>query len=306
MQFLDDVTLNFSPQGIFTLKITLGLIMYGIALDLRIDDFKRVFSNPASPLIGLISQFILLPALTFVLVSIIDPIPSIALGMILVGVCPGGNISNFISVLAKANVALSVSLTAISTSLATFATPLNFAFWAGLYMSGKEVSNIELDVLSMMLDILLMLGLPMLLGMFTAHKYPKVAKKLKKPMRILSILIFGAYVLIALIVNFDAFINYVKYIFLIVVGHNALAFLLGFIVAKVTRRNLTDTKTITIETGIQNSGLAMVLVFDPRFFEGLGGMAIIAAFWGVWHLVSGMTLATLWARFTKAKPPLEA
>lgn len=128
---LDSIRLNFSPNDLLALNLALALIMYGVALDLRFDDFKYLAKNPKAFFLGVLSQFVLLPFLTWCMILLIQPPPSVALGMFLVAACPGGNVSNFLSNLAKGNTALSVSLTAFSSLLSIVATPLNFAFWAG-------------------------------------------------------------------------------------------------------------------------------------------------------------------------------
>ncbi len=292
---VDEISLNFSPESLLAMKFTLMLIMFGVSLDLSLEDFKRVFKHPRSPLIGLFSQFLVLPALTFVFVSLIKPLDSFALGMFLVAACPGGNISNFISSLAKANVALSVSITALATAASIFMTPLNFAFWSNLYFQEASIDQIHVGFWDMFFDILLILTLPLLAGMLVAKKFPSLTGMIRKPMKIISILIFAAYVVIALYNNFDFFMAYIHIIFAIVVIHNAIALLGGYTVGKLSRLPFKEVKSITIETGIQNSGLALVLIFDPRYFEGLGGMSLIAAFWGIWHIVAGMMIATFWA-----------
>ncbi|MEM6765311.1 MAG: bile acid:sodium symporter family protein [Bacteroidota bacterium] len=300
MEFLDQAQLTFSPESLVILNITLGFIMYGVALSLTLDDFKRVAKSPLSPAIGIFSQFILLPGLTYLLILLIKPIPSMALGMIMVAACPGGNISNFISLMAKGNVALSVSLTAISTLLSIIMTPFNFSFWANMYEPTAQLLKvISIDPMEMVVTIIIVLAIPLILGMWTAHKLPAFTKRISPVIRTLSIVIFGFYVVIAIYNNLDAFLNYIQYIILIVLAHNAVAFMGGFSMAKLFRRDEADTRSITIETGIQNSGLALVIIFNPNFFDGLGGMALIAALWGVWHIISGLTVASLWARLGK-------
>ena len=126
---VDEITLNFSPRGLAVLNAVLALVMFGVALDIRLADFRRVVAAGKPALLGLAAQFFLLPAFTFVLVLILDPIPSMALGMMLVAACPGGNISNFMTHLARGNTALSVTMSAASTAAATLMTPLNIAFW---------------------------------------------------------------------------------------------------------------------------------------------------------------------------------
>jgi len=129
---VDQVRLNFNPQGLLVINIAIGLMMFGVALELKLEDFKRIILSPKAPVIGLVAQFMFLPALTFLLTLILRPQPSIALGMILVAACPGGNLSNIITYLAKGNCAVSISMTAVSTAAAVVMTPLNLALWGGV------------------------------------------------------------------------------------------------------------------------------------------------------------------------------
>jgi len=301
LKALDDVTLNFSPDGLFLLNLTLAFVMFGVALELKGARFKDVLLNPKAAIIGVISQFILMPLMTLILVLIINPIPSVALGMILVAACPGGNISNFISALAKGNVELSVSLTAISDFSALIMTPLNFAFWGGIYAKIYSTSSgliipFEIDAIEMFKTMVILLGIPLTIGMLFAYKFPKITSKILKPIKILSIIIFGAYVAGALLLNWSHLIKYVHLIFIIVLVHNALALTTGYSMAKIFKLGQKNTRTLAIEVGIQNSGLALVLIFNPNLFNGLGGMAFIAALWGIWHIISGLAIAFYWSR----------
>ncbi len=272
--------------------------MFGIALDIKISNFKTIFHKPKSFILGVISQFLLLPALTYLLVSVIQPTNSVALGMILVASCPGGNISNFISSLAKANIELSVSLTGISTLLSVFLTPINFAFWGGLYVNHTQLMQpIEIDFFQMFLTVILILGIPLILGIGFAKRFPLITKKIHNPIKILSIIIFGVFIVVALANNFSLFIRFIHLFFLLVFFHNLLAISTGYFLSKSFKLPLSDIKTISIETGIQNSGLALVLIFNPKIFPPeleIGGMAFIAAWWGIWHIISGLILAYIW------------
>jgi len=306
MKVLDQVILNFSQEGLFALNIVIALIMFGVALDIRWSHFIDLLKNPKSLVAGVVAQFLLLPSLTFLLVLAIRPTPTVALGMILVASCPGGNVSNFMSYLAKGNTALSVGLTAVSTSLAVIMTPLNFTMWGKLYLNILERNDasaylvpIELDLMDVAFTVFLLLGLPVLLGMLCRNYFPRLTAKITKPIRTGSIIIFISYIVILLGANFEPFKNYIHHIFLIVLLHNGLALLGGYLLARFMKLPVTDRRSVTIETGIQNSGLALVLIFNPRIFPPelqLGGMAFIAAWWGVWHIVSGLTLASLWSR----------
>jgi len=306
LEVLDHVRLNFSPTGLFALNITIAFIMFGVALDIKIDHFKDVIMKPKSAIIGVISQFFLLPLVTFLFIIILNPTPTVALGMILIASCPGGNISNFMSAMAKGNVALSVSLTAVATLAATFMTPLNFAVWGKLFLkyynnagAGTYLVPIEIDFFQMVQTVVILLGVPVVLGLMFSQYMPKFTAKIKKPIRQLSILIFIGFVIILLTANFNHFMRFIHLVFLIVLIHNGLALLTGFSAGSIFKLPDMDKRTITIETGIQNSGLALVLMFNPKIFPPeleLGGMTIIAAWWGVWHIISGLTISTIWSK----------
>jgi len=300
LKVLDDVRLNFSSTGLLIMNITLAFVMFGVALNLKLERFKQLFFHPKPTIVGLISQFVLLPGLTFLIAIILQPTPSVALGMILVASCPGGNISNFISNLAGANTALSISLTAINTMGAIFMTPINFAFWGGLYNASSPLLRpIQIDPLQMFQTVFIILGIPLIIGVWFSKRFPALTAKILKPFRNFSIIAFIGFVVAALYNNLDYFLRYVHLIFLLVLLHNFLALLTGFLFAWANKLSAIDRRTITIETGIQNSGLGLVLIFNPKIFPPdleMGGMAFIAAWWGIWHIISGLTIAKIWSR----------
>ena len=306
LEILDHIRLNFSPTGLLALNITIAFIMFGVALEIKWQHFKDVVMKPKSAITGIISQFILLPAITFLFILLLNPTPTVALGMILIAACPGGNISNFMSAMAKGNVALSVSLTAISTLAATFMTPLNFALWGKLYLNqynaagaGTYLVPIEIDFLQMVQTVVILLGLPVVLGLIFSQYLPKLTAKIKKPIRQLSIIVFIGFVFILLSANFSNFLKAIQVVFLIVLIHNALAIATGFGISSLLKLPQTDRRSITLETGIQNSGLALVLMFNPKIFPPeleLGGMTVVAAWWGVWHIISGLGVSWLWSK----------
>ncbi len=292
---LDAVRLHFNPQSLIALNAILGLVMFGVALDLRVEDFRRVVRSPRGPLIGLGAQFVLLPALTFVLTLFLRPLPSIALGMLLVAACPGGNVSNFITHLAAGNTALSVSMTALSSALALVMTPLNLTFWGKLNPhTAPLLTSVSLNPLQVMATIFLILGLPLAAGMSIAHRRPQLAARLRRPFRIFSIFAFVLFVAIAFAANFDYFQKFVLRVFFYVLLHNAGALFIGYLAARAFGMSIRDRRAVSIEVGIQNSGLGLALIFN--FFSGLGGMAVTAAWWGIWHLIAGMSLAFYWSR----------
>ena len=296
---LDQVHINFDTASLQTLNVALSLVMFGIALEIKWSDFARIIRKPQWVLLGVFSQFLFLPALTVLLVLALKPAPGLALGMILVAACPGGNVSNFMTHLSKGNAALSVTLTAIATLLAVVMTPLNLRFWGGMYAPAAELlQKVAIDPFEMARLVALLLGIPLILGMLCNHWRPQLAKRLSPFFKIGSLLFFAVLVVLALGKNWDVFLNYVHYVLFLVLLHNAVAFLSGFSLARLVRFGLAETKTITLETGIQNSGLGLLLIF--LFFDGLGSMALVTAFWGIWHLISGTTLAYFWSR-TKPK-----
>ncbi|PKP03236.1 MAG: symporter [Bacteroidetes bacterium HGW-Bacteroidetes-9] len=298
---LDSIRLNFSQGSLHVLNITIGFIMFGVALGIKWENFKLIFQNPRSVIVGFSSQFLILPAVTFVAVWLLSGFitPSVAFGMLLVASCPGGNISNFISSVAKANVELSVSLTALGTAGAVIFTPLNFAFWGGLYSATSPLLRpIHIDPLSMFQTVVILLGIPVVAGIFFSQKLPKITAKIQNPIQQISILIFAAFVILAFRNNYQYFIKYINWIMIIVLIHNTMALTTGYWYARAFGLNRRDRRTISIETGIQNSGLGLVLLFNPKIFPpelNMGGMAFIAAWWGIWHIISGLGLASLWS-----------
>lgn len=305
LELLDHVRLNFSQGSLLFLNLALAIIMFGVALSIKVNDFKNVLTKPKPAIVGYISQFFLLPAVTFLLVLVIRPTPSVALGMILVASCPGGNISNFLSSLAKGNTALSVTMTALATLSAIFMTPFNFSFWGGMYVKyynnqgGEFLRTLQIEPLQIFITVFIILGIPVILGVLFAQYFPELTGKIRKSIQRFSVLFFLVMVIVMIKNNLTQFMNHVHIIFLIVLIHNALALATGFSFATLFKLKRKDRRSISIETGIQNSGLALALMFNPKIFPvdfELGGMAVIAAAWGVWHIISGLIMAGLWGR----------
>lgn len=292
---IDQVQLTFNPQTLTLLNAVLGLVMFGVALELKVDDFRTALRTPRALALGLIGHHVLFPAMTYVLVWILNPIPSIALGMILVSSCPAGHISNFLVHLSRGNTALSVSVSALSTAVAVVMTPLNFAFWGNLHpVTSGLMRQVAMSPWEMLEVIVLLLGVPLVAGMWVARRYPGFAQRIRKPMKILSMLVLVGFIVGALAANFRHFLDYIQFVLLVVFIHNLLALVSGYTLSAALRLPERDRRAITFEMGIQNSGLGLILIFN--FFNGLGGMAIVTAWWGIWHIVAGLTLATYWKR----------
>lgn len=304
---LDALQINFSAGGMHAINIVLAFVMFGVALGIKTSSFKKLAKQPKPIIAGLFSQLIALPALTFGLIVLLNLhiTPTIAMGMILVASCPGGNISNFITQLSKSNTELSVSLTGFTTLMAVVSTPLNFAFWGGLYVkyvntdAGMALRDLNIDVMQMAETVFLLLGIPLIVGMLTSRYLPKIAQKLQKPMQYFSVAFLLLMLVLAFGNNLNIFLKYLYYIVLIVLFHNALALISGYGVGAAFGLKRVDRRTLSIETGIQNSGLGLVLLFNPKIFPpdlAIGGMVFITAWWGIWHIISGLSIAFFYSK----------
>lgn len=319
LNIIDGLHINLKQESMLLVNIILAFVMFGVALGIKVQTFKDVFKNPKSVFLGILLQWLLLPGLTCLLAIILNPFISqmVALGMILVASCPGGNISNFMSSLSKGNVELSVTLTALTTAFASFITPINFLVWGSLYSRfaavHNEIPTLEIPFSDMLHQILIILGLPIILGILFAYYCPNAAKKAMKPSQILSILLFVAMVAITVkkvleqipAGNTQIVVGIFVILFFVII-HNATALGAGFSVAKFTKCSPADCRTLTIETGIQNSGLGLALLFNPAIFDpniwtNNGGMVLITALWGVWHIVSGLSVAAIFRKTNIAK-----
>ena len=303
LEGLNGVSINFGEGGMMIVNFILAFVMFGVALGLKTQTFKEVFKKPKSVILGVFLQWVGLPAVTFAVALALSPFitPMIALGMILVASCPGGNISNFISSLSKGNTELSVSMTAVTTAMAPVITPINFFLWGSLYshiISVKsDIPMLVIPFMPMLEQILLLLGLPIVLGILFSRYFPNATKKITKPAQILSVLLFIGMVVVSFAQNFQIFIDNIIYVFFIVMLHNASALATGYFGGRLARVPEADVRSLTIETGIQNSGLGLILLFNheifpPELWHGqYGGMLFITAWWGIWHIVSGLSVA---------------
>ncbi|MBS0014185.1 MAG: bile acid:sodium symporter family protein [Desulfobacterales bacterium] len=303
LEQIDQVRLNFSPRGLLMINAAIGLMMLGVSLDLKLEDFKRILVAPRAPCIGLAAQFLLLPAFTFLLVWILRPHPSMALGMILVAACPGGNLSNIMTYLAKGNCAVSITMTAVSTMAAIFMTPLNLSLWGSLHPKTAEIlRSVSLSPVDVFVTVFVILGIPLILGQVLTRTFPGLADRVRRPFKIFALVFFIFIVCGALAANWQHFLAYVGMVMFGVFVHNALALNLGYWTGRMAGLGQADARAVCIEVGIQNSALGLVLVFN--FFGGLGGMAIVVAWWGVWHIIAGLVTAFIFTRIPL--PPGEA
>lgn len=308
LESLNELTINFGGGGMLIVNIILAFVMFGVALGIKPQTFRDVFKNPKSVILGILLQWVALPAVTFTIALILNSLitPMIALGMILVACCPGGNISNFMSSLSKGNIELSVSMTAITTAFAPLITPLNFYFWGSLYSQvialNSDIPVLVIPFLPMLEQIILLLGVPIVLGLLFSRFFPNATKKITKPAQVMSILLFLAMATVSFSQNFQLIVDNIIYVFFIVLLHNASALGTGYLGGTLAKTSKKDRRSLTIEIGIQNSGLGLILLFNPAIFPPeiwhghYGGMLFITAWWGIWHIVSGLTVAYLFRR----------
>ncbi len=297
---VDEIVLNFTPGSLVILNVVLALIMLGIALDTAPSDFKAVARHPKPFVIAILAQLLLLPAVTFLLTLVLPVTASMALGMILVACCPPGNISQVLTHRAGGNVALSVSMTAVANPLYIIFLPLSVAFWGSLHPGARELlQTVALNPWQMLLDIFLIIGLPFAIGLLVRAKLPRLAARVQPGVKWFSLLALVGFIVVALIGNWSVFISVLGIIVLVVTIHDGVALALGYTTARLGGLATRERKAMTFEVGIRNAGLGLGLVF--AFFGGLGGMAIVAGWWGIWDIVAGLIVATLWAAHTKRR-----
>ena len=331
LQILDPLDPNLGAGEMTLVNIILALVMFGVALGIKLDTFKDVFRYPKSIFVGIGLQWVALPLVTLCVALALNSIitPMVALGMILVASCPGGNISNFMSSYAKGNIELSVSMTAVTTAFAPLITPLNFWLYGTLYCNIVSINNdiptLVIPFGDMFEQIMLLLGIPIVAGIAFAHYFPNVTKRLLKPSQILSIILFMGMVVVSftkVVSSLEGYDNIVCHLcnntitesvtlgtvvlavifaVIVVIIHNLCALSTGYGGGTLFRLPKADRRSMTIEVGIQNSGLGLILlfndrIFDPAIWDNNGGMVFITALWGVWHIISGLITSSIFRR----------
>lgn len=299
MQSIDQFKLELGSGSEVGMMLVLATMMFSVALSLRLSHFSFFRSHPSLYFSGVGAQLIGLPLVTLLLCFLLEPIPSVALGMILISCCPGGNVSNLLVLLARGNTALSVSLTATSSLAAALITPIAIVFWSSLYPpTAQLLTEIDFDKGQFLLQTSLILAAPLLLGMLIARQFEALAAKIQKPLVALSSLGLLAIIVGASIKYIDQFLILGVGLFGLVLAHNALAYLTGYGTARLIRADGPSTRALTFEVGIQNSGLGIVILLTQ--LGGLGGAAAVAGLWGTWHIVAGLVLVYYFRRWSKA------
>jgi BASS family bile acid:Na+ symporter len=295
MDAIDQAEFQFSPTVGIAVAVMVGFLVFAIALDLTWRQFRAVLRRPKAPAIGLVAQFIILPAVAFAVGMLLAETPSIALGLLLVACCPAGALSNYLTSVAKGNVATSVSMTAISTLVSMIATPLLFAFWASMNPDTRAVlQEIRIDAKRVAMVLLIMLVIPVASGMFIRARWPRIAGKIRLSARRVAGVVFAVVVAILLLGNIKLLGDFAGVALPPVLLTFAIAIALGWVLARLTRLNAEDRRAVAIEVAFQNVALAVGLAV--AFFPSLAGAAITPLLWGVTHLTLGFALAAAWKR----------
>ena len=277
------------------LSLVLATMVFSVALELKVSDFTRVAQTPRAVICGLIPQFVLLPGATWLVTLALDLPPNIEAAMLLVAACPGGSLSNVVTHQGRGNTALSVSISAVASVLALFLTPFNFTWMMATNpVTASWMRELSIDPSDILFSLLALLALPMALGLALGHYRPALTEKIRKPLGNFSLLALLAFIAIGLVRQRELLNLQILPQLVIVVLHNALGLVLGWLCALAFRVGERDMRAIVIEGGMQNSGLALGII-AVQFNADLG-MVIIASLWGIWHIVSGMSLAVLWRR----------
>jgi BASS family bile acid:Na+ symporter len=280
----------FAPGTVSFIKTSyvntlLGIVMFGMGLTLKAADFKVVFSHPKDVVIGCLAQFTIMPLLAFILSKVFGLSPELAVGVILVGTCPGGTSSNVMTYLAKGDVALSVGMTSVSTILAPFVTPLLTYLLAG--------QTVDVNVASMFLSIVKVVIIPIVLGGIINKLFASFTEKLVKVLPLVSVIAIMAIVASVVSANSSKILTSGLVVVVVVMLHNVLGYALGFLISKVLKLDMSKCKAIAIEVGMQNSGLATSLA--ATHFAQYPLATIPGAVFSVWHNISGAIFANIMA-----------
>jgi BASS family bile acid:Na+ symporter len=277
------------------LSAVLATMVFSVALELRLADFTRVAQAPRAVVCGLIPQFVLLPGATWAATLALDLPANIEAAMILVAACPGGSLSNVVTHLGRGNTALSVSISAVASVLALFLTPFNFTWMVSTNpATAGWLRELAIDPSGIWWSLLALLAAPMTLGLLFSHRLPALTEKIRKPLARFSLFALLAFIALGLVRERHLLTAQILPQLLVVVLHNASGLLLGWLCALAFGVTERDRRAIVIEGGMQNSGLALGII-AVQFNADLG-MVIVASLWGIWHIVSGLSLAFVWRR----------
>jgi BASS family bile acid:Na+ symporter len=289
---IDALRVIVDDQTRLAMAVILMGMMFTVALGLRIRDFKGVREAPVRVIGGVLTQILGLPLATLGLILILNPPASIALGMLVVAACPGGNVSNLLTDFSRGNTAYSVSLTAISSVLSAVLTPVSILAWSSVYPPTAElIGRLDIDPLPFITQTVSLLAIPLAAGMAFAARWPDLAGRMRRILMPLSLGGIAILVIVGTVQNWHIILAAGAIVIPLAVIHNATAFGLGSAAGRVMRLDVPHRRALTFEVGIQNSGLGLLILLSQ--FDGLGGAAAITGMWSLWHLVAGSGLVAL-------------
>jgi BASS family bile acid:Na+ symporter len=287
--------MNFSPAAALVLQCILALVIFGVSLELSFSDFRRLLTAPKPVIAALCSQLIALPLLTFALIWVMDPLPSLALGLMMTAACPGGNLSNVFTHWSGGRTSVSMSATTISSMISPITTPLTFRLLGDLHPATRAAMHqISVPYAELVMTIFIALVIPLIAGMTLTQLRPQLSARIRKPLRLFGVGVFFAFVVLAALSNAGIFLRVLSAIFVLVAVHNVLALACGFFFGTLFRVQENERRAITFETGVHNTALGLTLIFT--YYQGLGGMALVVGWWGVWQLLTGGLLARWWSK----------
>lgn len=298
----DDISIHL-PGGLsWGVKVLIAAFLFAVALEVRVSDIREVLRRPAVFAVGLGTQFVLIPALSLVLIAALDVRPSIALGLLLVVCCPAGNLSNILTYRARGDVALSVSLTAVSSALAVIVTPVALAFWGSLSPQvSSTLDRIDLSPTDVLLEVGAMIVLPFVAGLVFAHRHPERARRARRFVEPAILVLLAVLIVGGLAGNASIAAESIRLVGAAIVLQNLMSLLVGYGAATACRLPVAGRRAMTLEMGIRNTGLALVLALT--FFGSIGGVAVTVALWGLWDLITGFALSSWWRRSADPTAP---
>lgn len=288
------------PVTQLILSLSLAFTMLTVALSLQPQDFHFVKAHPVSIFVGFVAQVVALPIVTLVIIKLLNVSPGLALGMVIVACCPGGAMSNLITKISGGDAAYSVSLTMVSSVFSALLLPIAILFWVGLHEPANQlINNINIDRAAFIQNTTLILVIPLAVGLVVSWQKPVLADKLQRRFMPVSLLILVGLIIAGLHDNFDLVLEHGSRLFPLVILHNALAFITGAVMGRFFLPDRKKARALTIEVGIQNAGLGLIIVMAE--LGGFGDAALMVGTWGLWHLVAGFGLASTLRKFAPLK-----
>ncbi|MXP23536.1 bile acid:sodium symporter family protein [Gordonia sp. HNM0687] len=292
---IDSVEFTLSPALSLLMKVLIAFILFGVALDSRPSDFRNVLRRPIALAATLGTQYVLMPAVTLGVIAIMNPNPTVALGILFVACCPSGTLSNLFTHRSHGNVTMSVSLTTVSSALCVVLTPLSFALWGGMSSDVSALlEDIQISISDMLVEVGIMIAVPFALGMLVARRYPGFALAARKPVDIATLVVLLMIAVGGFAGQASALITGLSAVLGVVLVQNVLSLSIGYGVARACRLPVADARAVAFESGVRNSALSLALVL--MYFEGFGGAALAAAYWGIVDTITGLALAEVWRR----------